>query len=201
MQAKVARQTFYNSSLPAELKVVARPEPDLPRGEVVSQDPAAGSEVSPGQVVTLTVAGGEYAPATPTLRIANMRRQTIMVVGSDLSMQIESRRVQALDRGTACRAGVLTALDADGDKIATFDGACDLKGWVLTAGPGAHRIAKVVKRHALTDQAVMSQVYGQHPIMPLSVCSETHACAAMARSCRNEGVQQPTTQADSHTQS
>jgi serine/threonine-protein kinase len=50
-----------------------RPDPDLPAGTVVSQNPVAGSVVKEGRRVYLTISGGEAQVFVPLLRGRSMR--------------------------------------------------------------------------------------------------------------------------------
>ncbi len=67
-----ARGVLDSASLVA-VESDTRPDPDLPAGVVVSQNPAASSMVKEGRRVYLTISGGEAQVFVPLLRGRSMR--------------------------------------------------------------------------------------------------------------------------------
>jgi hypothetical protein len=133
LSIEVAKGTFNNSFLPTELEVVREKSGgDVPIGQVTSQVPKAGTVVNPGDEVHVTVAGGYFAPATPKLRIVNMRSQSVSIKGaSHVLLTIPSRAARTLERAAACKAGPLLALGANGAQLETFANACDGRAWII----------------------------------------------------------------------
>jgi serine/threonine-protein kinase len=67
-----ARAVLDSASL-VPVESDTRPDPDLPAGVVVSQNPAASSMVKEGRRVYLTISGGEVQVFVPLLRGRSMR--------------------------------------------------------------------------------------------------------------------------------
>ncbi len=74
----LSRESAEDSLRAEGLKVVVREEPsDKPAGEVISQDPGAGTEVDAGSRVTITVSTGPEQVSVPDvtgLPVADARR-------------------------------------------------------------------------------------------------------------------------------
>jgi serine/threonine-protein kinase len=124
----ISRESAEDSLRAEGLKVVVREEPsDTPEGEVVSQDPAAGTEVDAGSRVTITVSTGPEQVAVPDvigLSAAEARRAL-----RDAGLKAEERSAAVTDPN---QDGVVTDQSPDaggevdkGGSVVIFVGELD----------------------------------------------------------------------------
>jgi len=72
--------------------VVEQPDPEIPAGTVISQDPAAGSDLAPGAAITLVVSSGpQKVPVPPVVGLKEGEaRNSITGVGLVATVQYQS---------------------------------------------------------------------------------------------------------------